>query len=57
MVERIKLFLIQVWRISISIKVLVREKKIHNRKKKEPQKRFFEKLNTKPLKFIKMEAG
>ena len=38
--------------LSISIKVLVREKKIRNRKKKEPQEQFFlMKLNTKPLKF------
>jgi len=42
---------------SISIKVLVREKKIRNRKKKEPQKLFLAKLNTKPLKLIKMGAG
>jgi hypothetical protein len=50
-------FLGKTYTTSISIKVLVREKKIRNRKKKEPQKLFSAKLNTKPLKFIKMEAG
>jgi hypothetical protein len=34
---------------SISIKVLVREKKSATEKKKEPQKLFLTKLNTKPL--------
>jgi len=42
---------------SISIKALVQEKKIRNRKKKEQQKLFLTKLNTKPLKFMKMGAG
>ncbi len=42
---------------SISIKVFVREKQIRNRKKKERQKFFKMKANTKPLKFNKMRAG